>query len=72
MAQPGGEKRKDAPDDEVVMEDPPTEAERHAAKRKAKEQTVGEAVKAMKLDEMIAFVNEASADMGSLHVAEPR
>ncbi len=50
----------------------PAEAQRRVEKRKANEQSAGEAVKAMRLDEMIAFVNEVSAHMESLHVAEPQ
>ncbi len=47
------------------------ETQTRVAKRKANEESVGEAVKAMKLDEMTAYVNEVSAAMGSLHEAEP-
>ncbi len=65
VATPGGDKRKEPPEAEVTM-DTLEETRTRVEKRKANEELVGDAVKSMKLDEMIAYVNEGSADMGSL------
>ena len=65
-AAPSTKKRKEAPEEHVEMK----EQEERGEKRKAEPTTADAALKAMRVEEMIAFINEIEADLKSLHESD--